>query len=337
WSGASRGWRSSRPRRPRAGVAAGTLVQAAGFASLGLAAGPLPALAAAAVIGVGTGLFFPSWASLLAGTAREADRPRRFALAYLLSTGGVGLGAAIGGLVLHTSRPETFTAAYLADAATFVGVAVAAMLTGPANPAGEAARAGYRSALRDPALLLLLAVNTAAVTLGFAQLESGVPLLARRELGLSESAIGIAFAAGTLTIVVLQWPIGQVVARVRRPAALVAAGLVWGLAWLALLPSAAPAGRAAAAQLVAFGVVFAVGECLLSPSFNPLVAEIAPAGMLGRYNAAVSTTWSLGMMTGPPLGVLLVERAARPAYLAVCGVACAALVAGGLLVRRRRA
>ena len=325
-------------RSPRAGVAAGTLVQAAGFALLGLAADPPLALAAGAAIGVGTGLFFPSWASLLASTASEADRPRRFALAYLLSNGGVGLGAAIGGLLLHTSRPETFTAAYLADAATYVGVAAVAMLAGaPVAAAGERGSAGYRRALREPALVLLFAVNLAAVTFGYAQLESGVPLLARRELGLSESAIGIAFAASTLTIVVLQWPIGRAVARISRPAALVTAGLVWGVAWLALLPVAAPAGRAAAAQLVAFGVVFAVGECLLSPSCTPLVAEIAPVGMLGRYNAVVSTTWSLGMMIGPPLGVLLVERAARPTYLGAGAVACLALVAGGLTVRRLRA
>jgi MFS family permease len=325
-------------RSPRAGVAAGSLVQAAGFALLGLAAAPLPALAAAATIGVGTGLFYPSWASLLASTASEPDRPRRFALAYLLSNGGVGLGAALGGLLLHTSRPETFTAAYVVDAATFVGVALGAMLTGmPAAAAGERSSGGYGRALRDPALVLLLAVNMAAVTFGFAQLESGVPLLARQQLGLSESAIGIAFSASTLTIVALQWPIGLFVARVSRPAALVAAGLVWGAAWLALLPVTAPAGRAAAAQLVAFGVVFAVGECLLSPSFAPLVAQIAPAGMLGRYNAVVSTTWSLGMMTGPPLGVLLVERGPRPTYLGAGAVACLALVLGGTVVRRLRA
>ena len=324
-------------RSPRAGVAAGTLVQAAGFALLGLAADPLPALAAAAAIGVGSGLFFPSWASLLASTASAEDRSRRFALAYLLSNGGVGLGAALGGQLLHISRPETFTAAYLVDAATFVGVAAAALAGAPAAVAAERSSAGYRVALRDPALLLLLAVNIAVVTFGFAQFDSGVPLLARRELGLSESAIGIAFAASTLTIVVLQWPIGRAVARVSRPAALVAAGVVWAVAWLALLPAAAPAGRQAAAQLMAFGVVFAVGECLLSPSFNPLVAEIAPAGMLGRYNAVVSTTWSLGTMAGPPLGVLLVERASRPTYLCTGAVACLALVAGGLLVRRMRA
>jgi MFS family permease len=324
-------------RSPRAGVAAGTLVQAAGYALLGLAADPVPALAAAVTVGIGSGLFFPSWASLLASTAAEQDRPRRFALAYLLSNGGVGLGAALGGLLLHTSRPETFTVAYLVDAVTFVGVAAAAMRTGP--PAAVAAgrgSAGYRTALRDPALALLLAVNAAVVTFGFAQLESGVPLLARRQLGLSETAIGIAFTASTLTIVVLQWPIGRLVARVSRPAALLAAGLVFAAAWLALLPAAAPASRAAGAQLVAFGVVFAVGECLLSPSFAPLVAEIAPAGMLGRYNAMVSTTWSLGTMAGPPIGVLLVERAARPTYLAAAAVGCLALVAGGLGVRRLR-
>jgi MFS family permease len=81
-------------------------------------------------------------------------------------------------------------------------------------------------------------------------------------------------------------------------------------------------GVVAAVPLLVLGVVFIrAGECLYDSIYGPLVADLAPEGMTGRYMAASGFAWQLGFITMPVVagGLLSVEPFAL--WPAVAGVA----------------
>ena len=53
--------------------------------------------------------------------------------------------------------------------------------------------------------------------------------------------------------------------------------------------------------------VFGVGECLHGAVYGPLVADLAPPLVQGRYIAASSMSWGTGMLLGPAIGGVVLE------------------------------
>ena len=47
--------------------------------------------------------------------------------------------------------------------------------------------------------------------------------------------------------------------------------------------------------------MFSVAECLYDAVQGPIVADLAPDGLVGRYMALNAFSWQLGFITGPPV------------------------------------
>jgi MFS family permease len=47
-------------------------------------------------------------------------------------------------------------------------------------------------------------------------------------------------------------------------------------------------------------------ECLLAPALGPMVNDLAPTALRGRYNAADAFTLSIGTIIGPALTAALI-------------------------------
>ena len=56
---------------------------------------------------------------------------------------------------------------------------------------------------------------------------------------------------------------------------------------------------------MASAIALGLGEVLLAPSVGPLVNELAPAQLRGRYNAVNAVNLSLGTIIGPALVAVL--------------------------------
>src|SRR5207244_11805897 len=81
-------------------------------------------------------------------------------------------------------------------------------------------------------------------------------------------------------------------------------------------------------------IMFSVGECLHGAVQNPLVADLAPEHLLGRYMALRTIAWQLGFMVGPALGSFLLARSPTGLWLGAAG-ACLLAGAGSLALERR--
>jgi hypothetical protein len=69
--------------------------------------------------------------------------------------------------------------------------------------------------------------------------------------------------------------------------------------------SAGLAAVPALALLVPAVLILSSGECLYDSIFGPLVADLAPEGLAGRYLAASGFAWQLGFIVGPGIGAAL--------------------------------
>jgi MFS family permease len=76
-----------------------------------------------------------------------------------------------------------------------------------------------------------------------------------------------------------------------------------------------------------------VGECLHTTVLMPLVADLAPPALRGRYMAMTGLSWWLGLALAPTLAAQLLSASPTAAMLASAAVAAAAAVSALALER----
>jgi MFS family permease len=208
---------------------------------------------------------------------------------------GIGLGGLLGGLVVAVERPESFTVLFLANALSFVAyTALLVFVPGVRPPAREAAR--YRTVLRNRPFVGFLGLNAVVVGAAIVPMASFLPLFARDEAGASEGEIGLLAFLGGAVIVATQLPIAAALGGRRRMPTLGVMAALWALA---LLVAAAGGLAGSVPVLAAAAVLFAVGQCLHGAVQNPLTADLAEPGSLGRSMALLNGSWQVGLLVGP--------------------------------------
>src|SRR4029077_18634608 len=122
--------------------------------------------------------------------------------------------------------------------------------------------------------------------------------------------IGIIVLVNTLFIVIAQIPAVRVVARMRRTHAFALTSVLFAVSLLAVLPATlVHSALAATSLLVGVAIVFALGEIAHILVRGPLVADMAPAHLLGRYMSLYSLTFTLSLAIGPAIGGQLLKTA----------------------------
>ena len=202
----------------------------------------------------------------------------------------------------------------------------------------DTAPMSYVAVLRSPAMASLTLLGFVASFVGYSQLNTGMPAFARAVSEVSTRTLGLAFAANTLVIVLLQLVVLGRIEGVRRTRVIAAMGLVWAVSWLCLGMSGLVPGTWGAAVLVAACAgVFALGETLLQPTIPALVNDLAPDHLRGRYNALSSGAFQLAAVIAPAVSGLLIGRALGEFYIGLrvvgsvlCGAIAIARVEGQL-------
>jgi predicted MFS family arabinose efflux permease len=312
----------------------GLLLQAVAFALFPLIREPWQAFALLGLEGVGTACFWPGQSTLLSHLTPADDRHAAFALQRISMNLGIGLGSLAGGLIATTSDPSSFTRLFLLDAATFaVFVVVLANVREPRGVPGEAheeAAGGYRSVFRDRNFVALLGLNVLFVAVGY-EVFALLPPFAKNYADVDERWVGFIWLANTLLIVIAQLPVSKALEGRRRMAALALMNALWAVAAVVVLVGGAVlTATAAALVFMVATMIFGVGETLQGPTQAPLVADLAPDRLRGRYFALGSMSWSAGSILGPAVGGALLgwhPLTVWPVAAAVCVFSAAACLA----------
>ena len=294
----------------RSVLALALVINTVGFGSFALVHVPWQGFAAAAVVGVGSGFFWPAQSTLLASLSPPDRRHATFAMQRVTMNLGIGLGALVGGVIANVERPGTFVGLFLVDAATFLVYLGVLMLAVPgASPLRSDARqerpGSYAQVLRHGSFMAVVGLNTLFIFAGMSGFEL-LPVFAKNEAGVSESAIGIIFFVNTVVIVFAQLPIAKLSEGHRRMRMLSVLGILWAGCWVAVsIVGGSLDGRSAAILFAIAMGVFGIGECIHGAVQAPLVTDLAEPRLLGRYMALSALSWQFGFALGPMIGGFL--------------------------------
>jgi MFS family permease len=138
--------------------------------------------------------------------------------------------------------------------------------------------------------------------------------LPKGEADVTESMLGLIFLANTLFIVIVQLPLARALEGSKRLGVLAGAAACWAIGSMVVLGGGLWFHAAMAAVVIGLaGIVYGIGECLHATVIGPLVADLAPPHMLGRYMGLLTLSFQLGMTVGPAIGGFLL--AASPTGL----------------------
>ena len=308
---------------PRTTLVGALLVMSGAFSLFPLITNAWQAFALNLLAGFGSGAFWPSQAALLSGLTPPARRHAAFAQQRVTMNLGIGLGGLVGGLIATTSDPSSFTLLFLLDAATFlVFAAVLTRVPAPVWHEPHEEVGGYRAVFGDRPFMSFILLNTLLITVSIPLLSELFPVFAKNEANVSESGIGLIFFLNTLLIVVIQLPVAKFQEGKRRMVAFARMACLFAASWLLVLVGGLWLDGAAATALFAGAfLVFALGECLHGTVQMPLVAELAPKRLIGRYMAVSASSWQVAFIIGPAVGGFILQLepfALWPLAAAVC-------------------
>jgi MFS family permease len=316
---------------------AGSVLNALGYGGLAFVDRPWQGFVCSAVGGAGFGCVGSAGQVLTMTLVQAEQRAASTALRRVSGNFGLGVGATVAGFIVASTHHhlQAFQALYLFDAFTFVAYALVVLVWIPdpgladAPSASEGAR-GFRAVARDRLLLALIAGNLALVMIGGVFFSYILPPFAVAHTPAGPVAIGVVVFVNTFFIVVAQVPATRVLARMRRTHALFATSAVFAVGLLAvLLATLTHSTLAASTILVGVAIVIAVAECGQFVVLGPLVAEIAPPHLLGRYMSLYQLSFMAGVAFGPAVGGVLLGTAPNTIWWG--GALAMALTGAGFL------
>jgi len=327
----------------RNALVSGLVLSAAGTGAMTLVQVSWQAFAVAATTGLGASIAWPAQDALLATVVTADQRSSVFAVRHATLNAGLGIGALIAALVVDVDSPATFVMLYLLDAATFLAF-IPTLLTirageRPQRPTAEPTigrMADYRRIVTDWVFVRIWVLTALLVTIGISQVHAIFPVFAMGPGGINENALSIAFTANAFTVIaaqlfVLKWMQGR-----QRTTGVILTGGFWAAAWgVTLLAGETGGGPLAAAMFVGALVVFAIGETLLTPALLPMVNDLVPDELRGRYNGVYTLAWTAGFMLGPALAGMALDAGRSSVFLLalIGGCSLAAVAAWRLSVR----
>jgi MFS family permease len=314
----------------------GNLTSALGYAGFAFVDRPWQAFVCSAVGGAGFGLANTANQVLSLILVSAEQRASSIALRRVAGNFGLGSGATVAGfIVASATHLRTFQALYLFDGVTFAVFALVVLMGIPnphlANAASASDRGtGFRAVAHDRLFLILIAANIVLVMTGGALFSNILAPFAKAHTPVGPGEIGVVFFINTFFIVVAQIPATRVVKRMRRTHALAATSALFAIGLLTVLLATLTSSTLTATTVLAgVAIVIAIGECAQFIVLGPIVADLAPPHLLGRYMSLYGLTFTAGVALGPAVGGALL--ATSPDAIWWGGALTAALTGAGLL------
>jgi MFS family permease len=315
---------------PQTVLVCGWVLAAAGDLTLIVASTAPALLAACLLVGAGAGAAYPAPNALLGQLTESEARQTVFGVHHGLLNLGFSVGAFGAAAIVARASCARFHLLYLLDASSFLAAAGLLAtagrpprLTASSAPPPMVEPGSYRQVLADRSFRRLCLIAGTLVVFGFSQFHAALPLVLSGPHGLRPGAIAVAFAANTLTVAGAALPVAVATGRARRSTLIVSGGLVFAASWSLMVGSEHLDGGTSRLVCAAFAAaVMGLGETLLAPALGPLVNELAPEALRGRYNAVDSLVLSLGTLAGPLMAGLLLSGAGPTGLLAVLTLGC---------------
>lgn len=307
-----------------------------GFLGVPLLTSPAALAAGLFVLAVLNDSVRPAVMSSAAERAPPTLLPRAFALLRLAINTGVGIGAAIGGILANLD----YVLLFVCDALTCWGAALLLFrlatprraaapddASTPADAPERNAPQAFTSPFQDGPFLGLMLV-TFVGALVFFQMMAALPLYFGDECGLSKPTIGLLFAWNAVMIVAFEMLLTRW-AETKDRMTIVAAGWLFLCAGFGMMP------LGAGIPFLALTItVWTFGEMLALPMISAVVAERATPATRGRYMGVYTLSFALAFIASPPVGMWVYQHAGPTVLWFSIGGLAPVLFLTTLFVRR---
>ena len=277
------------------------------------------------------GLTRPAQSSMIGDVTPPELSVTAFGVQRVFMNTGFAISPAIGGFLADSSGlPTLFLFAALTSLVEGVVLLVLLRETYPgARKESERPFANLTVPFRDrPFVWLLFSLVGLAVLMN--QFSSPLTLFLGSVRAVPLTEFGLIYSLNGILVVVLQLPFSRLIERHRQYLLWMAGGaLTYGAAFLLF-----DAAGAFPAYLLAMGVL-TLGEDIVSPTQQSLVANFAGTERRGSYFGAYNATTNVARVIGPVVGTLLLGLGAQGPNILWGGMfALSIVVAGGFLYLR---
>ena len=173
--------------------------------------------------------------------------------------------------------------------------------------------AGYGRVFRDTPFVAFIGV-TVLMTLVYMNMNSTLGVFLRDQHGLPEIRYGWLLSINAILVVFFQFWMTRRLEKYRPMLMMAAGSLLYALGF------AMYGFVSGFALFVIAMIVITIGEMVVSPFQQSLVASFAPEDMRGRYMAVSGLTWSIAFTIGPYFAGLILDSANPSLLWAFCGI-----------------
>jgi MFS family permease len=284
----------------------GLVMSALSAVLMGLMDSFVPFIIVTVVVGLLADVGFPAQQAMVADLLTDEKRAQGFGILRVVANLAVTFGPMIGGLLAARS----YLLLFIIDAITSMitaGVVYFALQETRAAPKEDAPQetigqtfAGYFRVLKDSAFTWFI-VASMLMVLVYMQMNTTLGVYLRDVHGISEQAYGYILSLNAAMVVLFQFPITRRIVRYRPMSVMVVGTLLYAIGF----------GMYGFVSLYIFFLlamaIITIGEMLVSPVSQAIVARLAPEDMRGRYMATYGFSWVIPSAIGPLLAGLTMD------------------------------
>jgi len=172
--------------------------------------------------------------------------------------------------------------------------------------------AGYGRVFKDMPFLAFIGV-TVMMTLVYMNMNSTLGVYMRDSHGMPEINFGAILSLNAIIVVVLQFWVTRRLEKYKPMLMMAAGSLLYAIGF-------AMYGFVSGIMLFALAmIIITIGEMIVSPFQQSVVASFAPEDMRGRYMAVSSLSWSIAFTIGPYFAGLILDSANPSLLWIFCG------------------
>ncbi len=286
------------------------------------------------VVGILAETAGPARQAMIADILPEEKRAQGYGIFRVAFNLSVVIGPAIGGLLAARS----YLALFITDAV--ISLITAALVyrflpeTKPETSADAPQESvagsfsGYLRVLRDTAFMLFLGVSMLMV-LTYMNMNTTLGVFLRDVHSVPEAGYGLLLSLNAAMVVLFQFPITRRLEN-QKPLLMMAAGTLLYAIGFAMY------GFVSVYILFVLAmVIITIGEMIVAPMGQALVAKFSPEEMRGRYMAIFGISWGLPFAVGPILAGFVIDNFDPRWLWYIAGVIGLLAVFGFLALHRR--
>jgi MFS family permease len=305
------------------------------LSALGMGFAPTLGIFIAVVVLVGTlsSIGHPAHEAVVADLLPQEKRAEGYGIIRVVFNVAVIIAPPIAGLLIANS----YLTLFLVDAViSLISAAIVLFALPETKPqAQDHAKtetlkqtfAGYGRVFRDTPFVAFIAV-TVMMTLVYMNMNSTLGVYLRDQHGLPEIRYGWLLSINAIIVVLFQFWVTRRLQNYKPMLMMAAGSLLYaiGFAMYGLVPTFA--------LFVAAMLVITIGEMVVSPFQQSLVASFAPEDMRGRYMAVSGLSWSISFTIGPYFAGLILDSANPSLLWAFCGIVGLLATAGFIVLNK---